>query len=57
MTDIYSWVLFPEIQDYLRTARPLATEEKAEIASRARLRYISAPIASILCGLRLRSRP
>ena len=31
MTDIYSWVLSPEIRDYLRTARPLTTEEKAEI--------------------------
>lgn len=31
MIDIYSWVLSPEIRDYLRTARPLTTEEKAEI--------------------------
>ncbi len=31
MTDIYSWVLSPEIRDYLRTARPLTTVEKVEI--------------------------
>lgn len=31
MIDIYSWVLSPEIRDYLRTARPLTIEEKAEI--------------------------
>lgn len=31
MGDIYSWVLSPEIRDYLRTARPLTTVEKVEI--------------------------
>ena len=31
MIDIYSWVLSPEIRDYLRTARPLTTKEKVEI--------------------------
>lgn len=31
MNDIFSWILSPEIRDYLRTARPLTTVEKVEI--------------------------
>lgn len=31
MNDIFSWILSPEIRDYLRTARPLTTKEKVEI--------------------------
>ena len=31
MNDSFSWILSPEIRDYLRTARPLTTVEKVEI--------------------------
>ena len=29
--DVYDWVLSPEVRDYMRTARPLTIEEKADI--------------------------